>query len=183
MPNLYDTYVFDLDETLADSRWIKPERDVASKDHSKRGRVEAQARRNMDPFDGVPELLGKIRSGGGEVVILTNSWKEYAQAALEGMGVAAHVGLLVGSAGKPRYGKLAGIARNRPGSRLVHAGDHVKDLEESVHAEVGFIMCLWGEFGSSKTALTDEQRGVLVGKAGDVAELRRMLVGKRVQPA
>ena len=180
MANAYGTYVFDLDETLADSRWLKDKRDAAAKDHSKRGAVEAEARRNMDPFDGMPELVRGLRADGGWVAVLTNSWRDYAMAALESMGMPGDVDLLVGSAGKPRFGKLAKIVAGR-GIRpdgAVHVGDNLKDLDESVNAKVGFVMCLWGEYGKSRTVLTPAQKGVMLGSVAGVRELRGHLIRK-----
>lgn len=183
MGNLFDHYVFDLDQTLADTGRLKPQQDEAARDWRLRPAFYEKIA-GVKECAGAAALLAKLKARGGKVVVLTNAWRDYASRMVAHLGF--EVDEIVAGAGKPRRGSLAGIAARyageHGGKRVVHAGDSVaKDLRESVAAEVGFVLCLWGERAGEPYAPAADEKGVWLGQAADVPELRKFLTRKDAQ--
>ncbi len=175
MNNNFDHYVFDLDQTIADSAALKHEQDAAARDFSKRQAFYSKLVK-IRAFPGIHRLICDIQKSGGRISILTNAWKDYATK------VALHLSLepdeIIHSAGKPHKNALLKMKKQGPaGYRIIHVGDSPgKDLRESVSAGVPFILCRWGELeGGIHTPSVDE-RPFLIAQVSNTTELRPLLV-------
>ncbi len=173
--NHFDHYVFDLDETLADSRFLKPDREIAARNSHLRPALHARIA-TMRAFAGIPELLQVLKHHGAHVTLLTNSWHDYATQVVRQLELP--IDDIVAPARKPNPTALTtavrSVASRNGGKRVVHVGDSRKDLQASIAAHVPFILCLWGELDGVPLPVA-EQHTMLVGVARSVPELQSLL--------
>lgn len=178
MSHSFRHLVVDLDQTLADSACIKKEQDEAGYDWLKRPALHEKII-HVKEFPGAAKLLTTFKKRGGKVIILTNSWQAYAQKMVKHLGF--EVDEIIASAGKPNRGSLARIRdnydREHLGKNVVHAGDSAaKDLRESVAANVGFILCLWGELQGKPHQPRHDEKNILLKQVNDIPELHSFLI-------
>ncbi|MCQ8240741.1 HAD hydrolase-like protein [Rhizosaccharibacter radicis] len=131
-------------------------------------------------FDGMPELLERLRNDGWQLAVCTNKPAAATQRLLEALGISSLFGDAVGGGDsfpvrKPDPVHLLGtvsLAGGSPG-RAVMLGDHRNDVDAAHGAGMPCIFAGWG-FGSEEMAAGAD---AVAAHPRDVPDLARALLG------
>ena len=131
----HDCYIFDLDQTIVDSKNIKPLQD------SHRWDEVYRKLSTIRPFDGIIELIQDIRSKGGKVAILSNAKSEYVKKVVAYYSIPSDLALGYSEIRQPKPNPLGlQIVRdNLNTSKEIYIGDSDGDKAFSKNAGIPFI--------------------------------------------
>jgi phosphoglycolate phosphatase len=106
-------------------------------------------------FPGMAELLEALESGGMRWGVVTNKFERFAQSVLEGLGLAARVGVVVGgdtlARSKPFPDPLlhaAAVLGAQP-ARTLYVGDDPRDVQAARAAGMPVLVAGYGYLGDS----------------------------------
>jgi N-acetyl-D-muramate 6-phosphate phosphatase len=106
-------------------------------------------------FPGMVELLERIEAGGMRWGVVTNKFERFAQSVLEGLGLAARVGVIVGgdtlARSKPFPDPLlhaAAVLGAAPG-RTLYVGDDPRDVQAARAAGMPVLVAGYGYLGDA----------------------------------
>ena len=101
---------------------------------------------NAGPYDGVPEMLRKLRSDGYLTGVCTNAKRPYIDPVLKGIGVEALIDYTQGLEDQlPNKGlTLAKLIRTAEAERAVMVGDTLYDKAAADDNGIPFIGCRYG---------------------------------------
>ena len=161
---IHDCYIFDMDKTIVDSRYIKGL-------NNKTSVLEFYSKLpSIKPYDGMLEILKDIRSNGKKVVILSDLKKLYVNTIVSKIKIPND--LIIGdsyiSGSKPSLDNLRVIREKLGTSCEVYIGNRITNIEIASHAGIAFL----GVNFSADNIFDIED------KAKSVSDLRKMIFGK-----
>jgi HAD superfamily hydrolase (TIGR01509 family) len=142
--NRIEAVIFDLDQTLIDSRTAAPYR---------LRRMWQQVYQMIDklrPYDGIPEMLSMLKSKGVVMAIVTTTPRPYCQRVLSRWGLSSYFADIVAYHDTQRHKPdpdpiLLSLKRlNLRPSSVVAVGDTPDDIRSARAARVGSVGALWG---------------------------------------
>ncbi|MCX8084120.1 MAG: HAD-IA family hydrolase [Calditerrivibrio sp.] len=108
-----------------------------------------QCIKNTYLYDGIPDLLAKLKAKGFKMAVATNAYTKFAEKMLSHLGIDRYFVDIVGSCRvnrpKPEPDMIHHIMNNHnPLNRTVMVGDNHTDVFAALNAEIEMIFAGWG---------------------------------------